>query len=243
MVTETPADTASRGRVRCKNGLVGRADSSSVSPAIGRPAAAEDALLEGIRQGDERLYAELVQRWSSVMLRLALVHLDNRAVAEEVVQEAWLTVLRDIERFERRSSLRTWVLGIVVNLARSRARVEQRSIPVPADVIEPVVGAGRFRPPSATRWPDHWALGPVPWPLPEDALLAGETRRVILNAITALPPAQREVLVLRDLEGVDAAETCDVLGLSDTNQRVLLHRARSRVRNALESYFDATEPT
>jgi RNA polymerase sigma-70 factor (ECF subfamily) len=105
-----------------------------------------------------------------------------------------------------------------------------------------VADAARFRPRNAARWPGHWALEPVPWPLPEEALLAGETRRVILDAIVALPPAQREVVVLRDLEGVSAAEACNVLGLSDTNQRVLLHRARSRVRNALERYFDATEP-
>jgi RNA polymerase sigma-70 factor, ECF subfamily len=101
----------------------------------------------------------------------------------------------------------------------------------------------RFIASRAPRWPDHWALGPVPWPVPEDALVAGETLRVILEAIVVLPPAQREVLVLRDLDGMSAAETCDVLGLSDANQRVLLHRARARVRNALERYFDATEPT
>jgi RNA polymerase sigma-70 factor, ECF subfamily len=106
-----------------------------------------------------------------------------------------------------------------------------------------VMDSARFRPPEARRWPDHWALGPVAWPVPEEALLAGETRSVMLDAIADLPPAQREVLVLRDLEGMSAAEACNVLGLSDTNQRVLLHRARSRVRNALERYFDATEPT
>jgi RNA polymerase sigma-70 factor, ECF subfamily len=112
-----------------------------------------------------------------------------------------------------------------------------------ADPGGPVVEPARFRPPDATRWPDHWALGPVPWPVPEEALLAGEAREVILAAIARLPPAQREVLVLRDLEGISAAETCDVLGVSDTNQRVLLHRARSRVRAAIECYFDETEAT
>jgi RNA polymerase sigma-70 factor, ECF subfamily len=222
---------------------VSQVDSSSASAKPGRGSDVEEALLEGIRSGDERVFTELVQGWSSVMLRLARTHVDSRAVAEEVVQEAWLTVLRDVDRFERRSALRTWVLGIVVNLARSRARAERRSVPLPADMTGPVVDSARFRPPDAARWPDHWAFGPVSWPVPEDALLAGETRRVILDAIAALPPAQREVLVLRDLEGVSGAETCNVLGLGDTNQRVLLHRARSRVRNALERYFDATEPT
>jgi RNA polymerase sigma-70 factor, ECF subfamily len=222
---------------------VAHTDSSSASPELGRASAVEDALLEGIRQGDERVFSELVQSWGSVMLRLALTHVDSRAVAEEVVQEAWLTVLRDVDRFERRSALRTWVLGIVANLARSRARAERRSIPRTAEGSGPVVDRARFRPPDAARWPDHWALGPVAWPVPEEALLAAETRRVILDAIAALPPAQREVLVLRDVEGVSAGETCNVLGLSDTNQRVLLHRARSRVRNVLERHFDATEPT
>jgi RNA polymerase sigma-70 factor (ECF subfamily) len=200
----------------------------------------DDALLAALHARDERVFADLVERWSGVMLRLALAQVESRAVAEEVVQEAWLTVLRGLDRFERRSALRTWVLGIVVNLARSRARAERRSIPV--EPGGPVVDPARFRPADAPA-ADHWALGPVPWPAPEEALLAGETRGVILGAIAALPSAQREVLYLRDLEGLGAAETCNILGLSDTNQRVLLHRARSRVRNALEHYFDATEPT
>lgn len=203
----------------------------------------DEALLRGLRDRDERVFADVVERWSGVMLRLARAHVDSRAVAEEVVQEAWLVVLRDLERFERRSALRTWVLGIVVNLARSRARAERRSLPMSAGHAAPVVDSGRFRPPDAAEWPDHWALAPVTWPVPEEDLLAGETRDVILGAVVALPPAQREVLVLRDLEGFSAAETCNVLGLNDTNQRVLLHRARSRTRQAIERYFDATEPT
>jgi RNA polymerase sigma-70 factor (ECF subfamily) len=202
----------------------------------------DEALLRALREGDERVFAELVERWSGAMLRMALLHLDRRAVAEEVVQEAWLTVLGGLDRFERRSALRTWVLGIVVNLARARARVERWQAPsAPEDgaAVEP----GRFRPPGAAEWPDHWAIGPVPWPTPEEELLAGETREVILRAVDKLPAAQREVLVLRDLEGCSAAEACEVLALSDANQRVLLHRARSRVRQAIEDYFAATEPT
>lgn len=218
-------------------------DSSTAPQEFRRASGTEDALLEGIRNGDERVFAQIVHGWSSVMLRLALVHVHSRAIAEEVVQEAWLTVLRDIERFERRSSLRTWVLGIVVNLARSRARLERRSVAFADDAGRPAMDSARFRPHEARRWPGHWALGPVVWPVPEEALLAGETRTVMLDAIAELPPVQREVLVLRDLEGMSAAEACNVLGLSDTNQRVLLHRARARVRNALERYFDATEPT
>jgi RNA polymerase sigma-70 factor (ECF subfamily) len=201
----------------------------------------ETALIEALQDGDEQLFAELVSSWSGVMLGLALARVENRSVAEEVVQEAWLVVLRDLDRFERRSSLRTWVLGIVVNLARSRARAERRSVPVPFDDDAPVPGRARFLPADAARWPGHWALGPLPWPAPEDAVLAAETRRVLADAIAALPAAQREVLVVRDVEGLSAGEACNVLGLTDTNQRVLLHRARSRVRSALERHFHPTE--
>ena len=175
------------------------------------------------------------------MLRVAVAHVGNRALAEEIVQDAWLTVLRTLDRFERRSSLRTWVIGIVINLARSRARAERRSAPFPVDENEASVDPARFLPASHARWPHHWAIEPLPWPTPEDALLAGETHQVILDAIAALPPAQREVVVLRDLESVPAEDVCNILGLTDTNQRVLLHRARSRVRSALERYFGGTE--
>jgi RNA polymerase sigma-70 factor (ECF subfamily) len=201
-----------------------------------------DVLLRALRAGDERVFAALAQRWSGVMLRLALAHVASRAVAEEVVQEAWLTMLRSLERFEGRSSLRTWVLGIVVNLARARGRAERRSVAVPLDSGE-LIDPSRFLPDSHPRWPRHWAVEPAPWRTPEDELLAGESRNVLLTAIEQLPPTQREVLTLRDLEGVSAAEVCNILGLTDTNQRVLLHRARTRVRNALERYLAASETT
>lgn len=200
----------------------------------------DPALVHAVRDGDETTFGRLVEAWGPPMLRVALVHVPRPDVAEEVVQEAWLTVLRSIDRYEGRSSLRTWVFGIVVNLARSRGRAERRSMPI--DDPEPLFEPARFR--GATdRWSRHWAIGPTPWPTPEDELVAGEARQVILQAIAALPPAYREVLVLRDVEGLPAAETCDVLAITDTNQRVLLHRARSRVRKAIESYFEATEPT
>ena len=176
------------------------------------------------------------------MLRLALSHGESRAIAEEVVQEAWLTVVRSLDRFGGRSSLRTWVLGIVVNLARSRTRAERRSIAL-SESGGPVVDSTRFLAADHPRWPHHWAMEPITWRTPEQELLAEETRKVIFDAIDGLPAAQREVLVLRDLEGVGAADVCNILGLTDTHQRVLLHRARSRVRNALERYFAATEAT
>lgn len=203
----------------------------------------DDGLLTALRNRDERVFTDLVERCSGIMLRLALAHVPNRAIAEEVVQEAWLTMLRSLDRFEGRSSFRTWLLGIVVNLARSRARAERRSIQLPSEPDGPAVDPARFLPASHARWPHHWAVEPVRWPTPEDDLLAGETRTLILEAIDPLPARQREVLVLRDLEGLSADEVCNVLGLTDTNQRVLLHRARSRVRAALERYFIPSETT
>ena len=173
------------------------------------------------------------------MLRLALSHVESRAIAEEVVQDAWLTVLRSLDRFEGRSTLRTWVLGIVVNLARSRSRAERRAIPPSDSVVDPA----RFLTGDHPRWPHHWAVEPVAWRTPEHDLLADETRNVLLEAVETLPAPQREVLALRDLEGLTGAEVCNILGLTDTHQRVLLHRARSRVRTALERYFAAPETT
>lgn len=203
----------------------------------------DDQLLKGLQNRDEQVFSDLVERCSGVMLRLALAHVQNLAIAEEVVQEAWLTMLRSLDRFERRSSFRTWLLGIVVNLARSRARAERRSIQMPPEADGPVIDPGRFLPADHARWPHHWAVEPMPWPTPEEALLAGETRALIIETINHLPAAQREVLVLRDVEGLSATEVCNVLGLSDTNQRVLLHRARSRVRLAIERHFIRTEAT
>jgi RNA polymerase sigma-70 factor (ECF subfamily) len=223
-----------------ENRLVTDAHTSSRAHGPRRDRESDD-LLDALHDGDEEVFTRYVGWWSGLMLRLALAHVASRAVAEEVVQEAWLVVLRDFPRFEHRSALRTWVLGIVVNLARSRARLERRSVPVALDADMPVLDPARFRPPGSARWPDHWAIPPVAWPTPEDALLAGEVRDVMLGAVADLPPAQREVLVLRDLEGASAEETCNVLGLSDTNQRVLLHRARSKVRNAVEEYFAGAE--
>jgi RNA polymerase sigma-70 factor (ECF subfamily) len=217
---------------------VGRATASDLPrrPRVGR----DDTLLDALRRGDEDVFADLVTRWSGSMLHLALARVESRASAEEVVQEAWLTVLRDLDRFEGRSAFRTWVFGIVVNLARSRARTERRTVPMSVDVAGPAVDGARFRP-SGERWSGHWAVPPRPWPAPEEEMLARERREVILGAIAELPPAQREVLVLRDLEGAPAAETCNILDVTDTNQRVLLHRARSRVRRALERFYEDDE--
>jgi RNA polymerase sigma-70 factor (ECF subfamily) len=202
--------------------------------------AQESALVAALRAGDERTFALVVDTHTAAMRRLALTFVRNPAVADEVVQEAWLGVLRGIDRFEGRSSLKTWIFRIVANTAKTRAEREARSAPFSsfdgeAAEHEPSVDPDRFRNP---RFPGGWTTFPEPWDLPEERLLAGETRRVIREAIDALPPGQRTVITLRDVEGWSSEEVRNVLDLSETNQRVLLHRGRSKVRAALERYLD-----
>jgi RNA polymerase sigma-70 factor, ECF subfamily len=162
------------------------------------------------------------------------------------VQETWLGVINGIDRFEGRSSLKTWIFRILTNTASTRGPRERRMVPFSALARadeEGPVDADRFFAPDHARYPNHWALGPSAWETPEDGLLSGETREVILRAIAALPEAQRAVVTLRDVEGWPPEDVCDALRLSDGNQRVLLHRARAKVRGALESYFGAVEET
>jgi RNA polymerase sigma-70 factor (ECF subfamily) len=201
----------------------------------------DDALIAALQAGEEAVFGDLVARWSGMMLRVAMLHVGNRALAEEIVQDAWLTVLRSLDRFQRRSALRTWVLGIVVNVARSKARSELRTVALPPDELDAAVDPARFLPADHPRWPHHWASEPKPWPTPEQDLLAGETHQILVDAINALPPAQRDVVILRDVEGVPAEDVCNALHITNTHQRVLLHRGRSRVRAALERHLAATE--
>jgi RNA polymerase sigma-70 factor, ECF subfamily len=202
--------------------------------------AGELGLLEALRAGDERAFTELVERHAGSMLRLAMTFVRSRAVAEEVVQDAWLGVLRGIGSFEGRSSLKTWIFRILTNTAKTRAVREGRTVPIGSlgDEGEPAVDADRFLPPDHPRYPGHWASPPSGWHrIPEDRLLDAETLAVITRAIEALPAAQRQVVTLRDVEGWSSEETCEALGLSEVNQRVLLHRGRSKVRQALEEYL------
>ncbi|MGZ5360672.1 MAG: RNA polymerase sigma factor [Solirubrobacterales bacterium] len=207
-------------------------------PESGSDVATVDALLAG----DEEAFAGLVDRYGPSMLRVARMHVRDRAVAEEVVQETWLAVLQGIERFERRSSLKTWLFTILSNRAKTRGEREGRGVPfsalVATDVAsgEPAVDSDRFLGLDDPHWPYHWAAPPRDWP--EDELLASETRGVIGEAIAGLPDTQREVILLRDVEGWSAEEVVQALEISDANQRVLLHRARSRVRSELERYLD-----
>jgi RNA polymerase sigma-70 factor, ECF subfamily len=203
----------------------------SLTPASNDPGA---ALLDRLRAGDEAAFMELVERHQAALVRLARSFVSSRAVAEDVVQETWLAVLNGIDRFEGRSSLKTWLYRILVNRAKTRGAREARSVPFSSleRTDEPSVDPDRFVDAGA------WSSPPRPWEgEPVERLLAGEARYVIDAAIEELPPIQRRVITLRDIDGLDAAEVCDLLDLTDGNQRVLLHRARGKVRQALEGYL------
>jgi RNA polymerase sigma-70 factor (ECF subfamily) len=193
----------------------------------------EMRLLAALRAGDERVFEQLVRMYQGTLLRVAQMYVSSRAVAEEVVQETWLAVLNGIDRFEGRSSLKTWIFRILANRAKTRAQREGRTIPFSAlGDSGPAVEPDRFD-------RGHWAAFPADWP--EARLLADETLRVIDGAIESLPATQRAVITLRDVQGWSAEEVRNVLELSETNQRVLLHRARSKVRGALEEYLAEDE--
>lgn len=207
-------------------------------------ASAEDLrLVERLRMGDEDAFMALVERYQPSMLRIARMYVASRAVAEEVVQEAWLGVLRGLDGFEGRSSLRTWVFRILVNTAKTRGKREARSVPfsslwAPEDAAEPSVDPSRFLPEDHPDAPRHWAAPPASWDgVPEDRLLSKETLERIGDAIESLPPNQREVIRMRDVMGWTSGEVCNALDISETNQRVLLHRARTKVRRALEGFL------
>ncbi|HEX3455329.1 MAG TPA: sigma-70 family RNA polymerase sigma factor [Gaiellaceae bacterium] len=204
----------------------------------------ERRLVQQLRDGDEAAFRELVRLYSPSMLRVAMMYVSSRAVAEEVVQEAWLGVIAGLDRFEGRSSLRTWIFRILTNTAKTRGQREGRSVPFSSLAgpeegdDEPAVPADRFLGPDH-RWAGHWASSPRnPRDVPEAELLGAEARERIAAAIEALPENQRAVISLRDVDGFDAEETSGILGITDGNQRVLLHRARAKVRAALEDYLD-----
>jgi RNA polymerase sigma-70 factor (ECF subfamily) len=199
----------------------------------------EDArLVDGLRAGDEAAFATLMRMYGAGMLRVAQMYVSSRAVAEEVVQEAWVGVLKGIGRFEGRSSLKTWLYRIVVNTAKTRGVRESRSIPFSSlgdSEGDATVDPDRFLG-SGERFPGHWAVPPQAW-APEGRLLSEETLEVVGRAIDRLPPAQRAVITMRDVQGFTSEEVCNALDLTETNQRVLLHRARAKVRSALEEYM------
>lgn len=200
--------------------------------------------LEALRNGDERAFASLVDRYYGSLLRLAMAYVPSRAVAEEVVQETWVGVLEGLSRFEGRSSLKTWIFRILTNRAKTRGQRERRYEPMGLggdsgdNPDGPAVDPDRFL--KSGYFVDHWVSQPNAWEdeTPERLLLSKETRAQIEKAIEALPPTQRQVITLRDIEEVSSQEVCNILDITETNQRVLLHRARSKVRRTLEPYME-----
>jgi RNA polymerase sigma-70 factor (ECF subfamily) len=216
---------------------------STASPETARRDDAQ--LLASLRRGDEAAFVELIRAHHAALLAVAMTYVSSRAVAEEIVRETWLGVLEGLDRFAGRSSPKTWIFEIATNIARTRGARDRRSRPVSspagADDTEPSVDPGRFLPADHPTLPGRWARPPAAWERAEDRLRSRRTQDLIREAISRLPSAQRLVLTLRDVEGWSAKETCDALDLSPAHQRVLLHRARSSVRGALERHLGAAD--
>ena len=212
--------------------------------ATGRASLPQAQIVAGLRAGDERTFRELFERNYPMMKRVARGYVTHDAVAEEVVQDTWLAIVTGIDRFEGRSALSTWIFSILIRQAKSHSRRERRALPfssvAPRDLEEPTVDPDRFQKDDEA-WPGHWATPPRPWQKPERRLLSLEAREHLRQALPEVPERQRQIVALRDIEGLSAEEVCGLLGLSQENQRVLLHRGRSRLRAALEDYFDGDE--
>jgi RNA polymerase sigma-70 factor (ECF subfamily) len=203
----------------------------------------ESAQLDALRQGDERAFHQFVAQHHGSMVRIAQLFVNDRVVAEEVAQEAWFGVLRGLDRFEGRSSLKTWLFTIVSNLAKTRGKREKRTIPFSffenydQDTDDPAMPQDRFRP-AGDPYAFRWATKLAPWHTdPETQALNAELLTYLEAAVDMLPAQQRVVITLRDIQGWTSDEVCNALGIAETNQRVLLHRARSKVRRALEEYL------
>jgi RNA polymerase sigma-70 factor (ECF subfamily) len=200
-------------------------------------------LVERLRAGDEAAFMDLVERLGPSMMRVARMYVSTDAVAGEVVQEAWLGVLQGLGGFEGRSSLRTWIFRILVNIAKTRGQREGRSVPF-ASLAGDDLEAPTFDPASfigvGEELAGHWSSLPFDWSgLPEERAVGAETIAVIGRAIAGLPPMQAEVIRLRDVLGWTSEEVRNALDLGETNQRVLLHRARTKVRRAVEEHLMA----
>ncbi len=201
----------------------------------------DDVIVRRLTAGDEAMFAQLLDAWSHGMMRAARAYVATWESAEDVVQDTWLAVLRGIDRFEGRSSLRTWTYGILVNTAKTRGVKESRTVPLASLAPEdsgPTVDPARFRGPDDP-YPGHWKEFPPAWPSVETEIEAREMRTRIEAAIGDLPARQRVVITLRDVDGYSSEEVCGILEISAANQRVLLHRARAAVRGRLEEYFSA----
>src|ERR1700694_843743 len=198
-----------------------------------------DSEVEALKAGDEGAFRVLIERFHGPLMRLAMAYVRDRGVAEDVVQETWLTCLRSLDRFEGRSSLKTWIFGIAINVARSRRRKEARILPFSSfwrrddsDSRRPTVDGSRFGSDGM------WSVGPHSWDnIPESNVLGAETLQHVKSAIDALPAKPRAVILLRDVAGFEATEVSSLLRISPANERVRLHRARAAVRQKLEEYL------
>jgi RNA polymerase sigma-70 factor (ECF subfamily) len=205
--------------------------------------ASDGRLVAALRAGDERTFGELFERHCPAMKRVARSYVQSDAVAEEIVQETWLAILTGIDRFEGRCALGTWMFSILINQAKTHNTRERNAVPFSSISLsggdEPSVDPDRFQKDDEA-WPGHWATPPRPWQKPDRRVLSLEARARLKDALSQLPVRQRLVVGLRDVDGLSAAEVCDLLELSRENERVLLHRGRSRLRAALEEYIDGT---
>ena len=203
----------------------------------------DNVLLARLRQGDEGAFAELVTRHHSALIRMAMGHVADREVAEEVVQDTWMAVIEGLDRFEGRSSLRTWIFGIMIHKAKDRGIREKRHVNFSSfesvdDEGDEAVDPSRFH--QSGEWAGHWAFPPQPWDdqTPEKLMASQQAVSAMQKAIEALPKNLKEVLILRDVEGIEAKEVCELLKITETNLYVRLHRARERVRQAVETYLE-----
>ena len=205
-------------------------------------AVSDEETVAALRAGDERAFRDLFTRTYPMMKGVARAYVASDAVAEEIVQETWMAVVTGLDRFEGRSALATWIFSILTNQAKTHSAREKRAVPfscvAPSDGEEPAVDPDRFQKDDEA-WPGHWATPPRPWQKPERRLLSLEARERLRAALAQLPDRQRVIVGLRDVEGHSADEVCDLLGLSSENQRVLLHRGRTRLRAVLDDYLDA----
>jgi RNA polymerase sigma-70 factor (ECF subfamily) len=212
----------------------------SAGPAPGGLPPDED-LVARLRAGDEAAFVALVDGWSPGMMRAARAYVASDEAAEDVVQETWLAVVRGVDRFEGRSSLRTWTYRILVNIAKTRGVRDSRTVvwsSLGPEDAGPTVDPSRFQGPDDP-YPGHWRRFPEPWPSPESEVVSREVQRTVEAALAELPHRQRVVITLRDVDGYSSDEVCSILEISAANQRVLLHRARAAVRARLERYFSA----